>query len=235
MMSQGSVLSRLAGRTSSQVGSTGGAYIQRMEIHHQRQRYQVWSRRRRCAGSYRRRFTARAGGRYRQLPTVECSEQSADPGAWGAVVVVVTAAVAWAVAEWAVAATAEGWAVVVTAPPLVAATGAEVILSIAVISAAASAVSTIVIVGGALVVTDRSAPDGPLGFQIWYFAAHPEKALRPEMDAIIDAADSQFPKLASLSRRKQKEIGLRVLIAALRDKELMAHPSTDRTGAGSIP
>jgi hypothetical protein len=71
-------------------------------------------------------------------------------------------------------------------------------------------------------------------FQIWYFAAHSEKALRPEMDAIIDAADVQFPKLATLSRRKQKEAGLRVLIAALRDKKLMTHPSTDRTGAGSI-
>lgn len=71
-------------------------------------------------------------------------------------------------------------------------------------------------------------------FQIWYFAAHSEKAQRPEMDAIINAADIQFPKLATLSRRKQKEAGLRVLIAALRDKRLMTHPSTDRVGTGSI-
>jgi hypothetical protein len=43
----------------------------------------------------------------------------------------------------------------------VAATGAEVMVSIAVISAAASAVSTIVIVGGALAITNGSAIDEP--------------------------------------------------------------------------
>jgi len=65
-------------------------------------------------------------------------------------------------------------------------------------------------------------------FQLWYFAAHPEKAARPDFDAIMEAADRQFPGIASMDRKNKKRAGLRVLMAAMRDPELMDHPSTDR-------
>ena len=64
-------------------------------------------------------------------------------------------------------------------------------------------------------------------FQLWYFAAHPEKAPRPDFDAIMEAADRQFPGIASMDRKNIKSAGPRVLMAAMRDPELMDHPSTD--------
>lgn len=64
-------------------------------------------------------------------------------------------------------------------------------------------------------------------FQLWYFAAYPEKAPRPHFDAILDAAHRQFPGLSSMDRVNKKKAGLRVLVAAMRDPELMNHPSTD--------
>lgn len=72
-------------------------------------------------------------------------------------------------------------------------------------------------------------------FQLWYFAAHPEKAPRPDFDAIIEAADEHFPDFAAMDRKGKKNAGLRVLVAALRDPELMAHPSTDRNFVRSMP
>ena len=61
----------------------------------------------------------------------------------------------------AVATAVAAWAGVVTGAALVAATGAEVMVSMAVISAAASAVSTIVIVGGTHAITNGCAIDEP--------------------------------------------------------------------------
>lgn len=72
-------------------------------------------------------------------------------------------------------------------------------------------------------------------FQLWYFAAHPEKAPRPDFDAIMDAAERQFPGFAATDRKNKKRAGLRVLMAAMRDRELMAHPSTDRHIVRSMP
>ena len=71
-------------------------------------------------------------------------------------------------------------------------------------------------------------------FQLWYFAVHPDKALRPAMDQIIDAGQQFFPGIDKLSRKKQKEAGLRFCVAARRDPELMADPSTDRSPVSSI-
>lgn len=71
-------------------------------------------------------------------------------------------------------------------------------------------------------------------FQVWYFAAHVEKAVSPEMDKIIDAANRQFPNLAALSRREQKRRGLLVLLSALRAPSIIGHPTTDRAAVRSI-
>jgi hypothetical protein len=65
-------------------------------------------------------------------------------------------------------------------------------------------------------------------FQLWYFAAHPEKALRPAMDDIIAVGEKLFPGIGAMSRRQKKRAGLRALMSALRDPTLMADPSTDR-------
>jgi hypothetical protein len=72
-------------------------------------------------------------------------------------------------------------------------------------------------------------------FQLWYFAAYPEKAPRPHFDAIMEAADEHFPRFAAMDRMAKKNAGLRVLVAALRNPELMAHPSTDRDFVRSMP
>jgi len=71
-------------------------------------------------------------------------------------------------------------------------------------------------------------------FQFWYFAAHPDKALRPAMDQIIEAGQKYFPGIDKLTRKHQKEAVLRFCVAARRDPELMADPSTDRSPVSSI-
>jgi hypothetical protein len=54
------------------------------------------------------------------------------------------------------------------------------------------------------------------------------------MDQIIDAGQEYFPGIDRLSRQKQKEAGLHFCVAARRDPELMADPSTDRSPVRSI-
>jgi hypothetical protein len=71
-------------------------------------------------------------------------------------------------------------------------------------------------------------------FQIWYFAAHPDKALRPAMDPIIEAGERWFPNLAGLDRKARKRSGLQVAIAARRDATLMQDQSTDRRSVAAI-
>ncbi|RTL73323.1 MAG: hypothetical protein EKK41_00150 [Hyphomicrobiales bacterium] len=71
-------------------------------------------------------------------------------------------------------------------------------------------------------------------FQIWYFAAHPDKALRPEMDQIIDAGQRLFSNLSNADRKSRKQAGLRVAIAARRDPKFMLDTSTDRRSVAAI-
>jgi hypothetical protein len=39
-------------------------------------------------------------------------------------------------------------------------------------------------------------------FQLWYFAVHPEKAMRPAMDRIIEAGQTYFPGIDKLTRKQ---------------------------------
>ena len=48
------------------------------------------------------------------------------------------------------------------------------------------------------------------------------------------SANDMFPGLASLDRQHQKAAGLQALVQALRDKELMRHPFTDRESVRAI-
>jgi hypothetical protein len=69
-------------------------------------------------------------------------------------------------------------------------------------------------------------------FQLWYFAVHPEKAMRPAMDRIIEAGQTYFPGIDKLTRKQQKHAALRFCVAARRDHELMADPLDEASGAG---
>ena len=71
-------------------------------------------------------------------------------------------------------------------------------------------------------------------FQLWYFAAHPEKVPPSHFEAISSAANQQFPGFTSKDRESKKRAGLQVLLAALRTPELMEHPSTDAKPVRSI-
>ncbi|MBX9591782.1 MAG: hypothetical protein K2X43_21020 [Hyphomonadaceae bacterium] len=71
-------------------------------------------------------------------------------------------------------------------------------------------------------------------YPIWYFAAHPEKIALPDFKIMQDAANDMFPRLAGLDRARQKQAGLQALVRALRDRNLMSHPSTDRSSVRAI-
>jgi hypothetical protein len=71
-------------------------------------------------------------------------------------------------------------------------------------------------------------------FQLWYFAVHPDKALRPDMDSIIEAGEQLFPGIVEMKRKDQKRAGLMVVVACLRDPQLMQHPSTDRRKVSAL-
>jgi hypothetical protein len=71
-------------------------------------------------------------------------------------------------------------------------------------------------------------------YPIWYFAAHPEKIALPDFKEMQDAANTMFPGLAGADRARQKQVGLQALAQALRNRELMTHPSTDRSSVRAI-
>jgi hypothetical protein len=72
-------------------------------------------------------------------------------------------------------------------------------------------------------------------FQLWYFAVYPEKiAGVPNFEAVRGAAEGAFPGLAGLDRKIQKAAGAHLLAQALRDPELMADASTDRSGTRAL-
>lgn len=71
-------------------------------------------------------------------------------------------------------------------------------------------------------------------YPIWYFAAHPEKIALPHFKQMQDGANAMFPGLPGLDRPRQKQAGLQALVQALRDCELMTHPSTDRSSVRAI-
>lgn len=71
-------------------------------------------------------------------------------------------------------------------------------------------------------------------YPLWYFGVYPDKLLLPAMAEIRDASETMFPGLSREPRARQKAAGLSALQQALRDKELMRHPSTDGTTVGAI-
>jgi len=71
-------------------------------------------------------------------------------------------------------------------------------------------------------------------FQLWYFAAYPEKAPVPAFDEILKGANEIFPGFSELERAAQKESGRMNLIKAYSDRGLMSDPSTDTSSVGSI-
>jgi len=50
----------------------------------------------------------------------------------------------------------------------------------------------------------------------------------------LKAGELYFPGIDKLTRKRQKEAGLRLCVAAGRDPALMADPSTDRAPVASI-
>jgi hypothetical protein len=71
-------------------------------------------------------------------------------------------------------------------------------------------------------------------YPLWYFGVHTEKLLLPAMAEVRDTSETMFPGLSREPRARQKAAGLSALQQALRDKELMRHPSTDGTTVRAI-
>jgi hypothetical protein len=71
-------------------------------------------------------------------------------------------------------------------------------------------------------------------YPIWYFATYPEKIARPDYKEMQDGAAKLFPGLTSLDRKEQKAAGLIAIVKARRDRDLVAHPSTDRAPVRTI-
>lgn len=70
-----------------------------------------------------------------------------------------------------------------------------------------------------------SAPIEAQVFQVWFYAAHPEKMARREDGARFV---SMFPRLSEMSRAEQKIELKRQVEIARRDSEVMNDPRTDR-------